>query len=239
MKKIDDTQIIREPNFSQKVDDSYAILNTFRILSDIDIFQLSYKKQNISTETQTIFAGYQFLVELTLRAFIDSILLNHGFGLEDDFTLYRARFYGVELNEIPNTCEKTKVVRAISKYFKEIRRATSFTSLKVACDSFNEEIASVFWDYYKDVHVYPKLTLDKDKALNYMTLHWICLKLVYLPNGRPSAAFVPILKYKPLRTSYAELVCGYSMGIEFLWKKIDPDCPHFINEIHKSKYCPS
>ncbi|HNL87173.1 MAG TPA: hypothetical protein PKH71_08470, partial [Methanoregulaceae archaeon] len=95
----------------QDLDKLYSFLSILKIVSNTDDFRSWLRKHHHLESDEHLFKGYQFFVDVVISNIIDGVEFNHSFGLEGDYTLFRAGFRGVNLDDIPTSCEKTKLLK--------------------------------------------------------------------------------------------------------------------------------
>lgn len=98
-----------------KCDGIYSFYNILKIILDVDDLREWLKEKQGLSSDEHIFSGYVFLLDVCFRCFLDEILSENSFDLDEDYILYRAKFVGIEINNVPNTCEKIIFVKNIWK----------------------------------------------------------------------------------------------------------------------------
>ncbi|QLH06004.1 hypothetical protein [Nitrosopumilus ureiphilus] len=81
---------------------------------------------------QEFLEGYKYIQTVSYMYLINNLISFDPFNLKDDEKLTRAEFMGKNINDIPNSCEKTTVLKNIWKQSKKIRRAKSFEDIQSA-----------------------------------------------------------------------------------------------------------
>ena len=119
-------------DFKLKVDDTFGILNCIKIACNINNFKNWLKEEHDVENFQDIFNGYKFFLESAIRTFLHIIIYDSSLGIKEDFVFYRARFVGVELSKIPNTCEKTVLIKNVAEQLKLIKKSKNDKELKSA-----------------------------------------------------------------------------------------------------------
>ena len=122
--------------------------------SNITKFSTWFKGWNKNVNMEIILPGYVFLIVSIIRVFMFDLNSNNGFGLGEDEIYRRAVFKGVQLNELPNSCEKTIFMKRIRMFEKNIARQKTWEALE---SSVNKMI--------RDLHYFKEL-IQKSIPLN-------------------------------------------------------------------------
>jgi len=86
------------------------IVGSFKILdlaSDIRGFEQWLQGEHGISLNDNLHEGYEFFVETGMRSLLNRVIYSSFPLIPGDFVFFRARFEGVELANIPNTCQKT------------------------------------------------------------------------------------------------------------------------------------
>jgi len=201
-----------------KVDDIFGTLNCIKIVSDVEKFQKWLKEEHKITNPSSLFRGYQFFLESAIRTFLNSIILDSALDIEEDFVFHRARFNGVEISKVPNTCEKTILVRNINEKLRDIKRSRNYEEMKEAIKKFNTDVVAAFDKIYTDhVVVSPELNIRKEEALRYATMSYTFIFLNDTSYGYPHGYFVSLLSSKMSSEQYRKSFEGYKYALQFVW----------------------
>lgn len=203
--------------FITKVDDIFGVLNILKISSDVDKFKKWLRKEHQLKECDRIFRGYQFFLESVIRTLLQTLIYDSSLDIKEDFIFHRARFKEVELSKVPNTCEKTVLIRNINERLRAIKRAKNYKEIKEALKNFQdviEAIDKIFADY---VSVSPKLTITKEEALRYATMFYTFVFLNDTSHGYPHGYFVSVLESTVSSQQYEKSFEGYKYALQFVW----------------------
>lgn len=160
-------------NLKLKTDNIFGTLNCIEIISNIDNFKKWLKKEHKIDNFDNIFEGYKFFLESAIRTFLDTIIYDSSLDIKEDFVFYRARFDGVELSKIPNTCEKTIFIKNINDKLKLIKKAKSYDELKSAISDFKNNVSQIFTRIFdENVTFNSALKCSKEDALRYITMFY-------------------------------------------------------------------
>ena len=100
-------------------DQIFAFLEILRILSDTKNFQEWLSTYHKIYDQQEFFEGYKYIFAVSLQYFINELISYDPFSFKDDEKLTHASSYGMPLKNIPNSCEKTVVLKNIWKHSKK------------------------------------------------------------------------------------------------------------------------
>ena len=114
------------------VDQIFSFINIIKTSSNVGKFRKWLKEYHKIEDNSQIFEGYKFFIDVCVRGFINSVIYGTSLDLEEDFTFFRARFVGVELDDIPNTCEKTIFIKNVWNLTKTIRKAKGWEEITEA-----------------------------------------------------------------------------------------------------------
>ena len=203
----------------------FGVWNALSIISDVDAFKNHIMEHYNVHDFEKIFEGYKFFLQSAFNAFIYTIAYDYHLGIEEDFLFFRARFVGVELNKIPNCCDKVILLKNIFKEFKEIKRSKNYSQLSVAISKFKENVLDVFKGLFDNyVCISPKFKKSKEEILKKATMFYVYLYFNDLQDGPPKAYYMNSFdgkdrwelyeKYSFLKEKYFE---GYKYALQFIW----------------------
>lgn len=224
------------------VADIWSALNCIKIISNVDKFKNWLKTEHKINNVDDIFEGYQFFLELTIRSFLYKIIYNASSSIKEDFVFYRARFVGVELNKIPNTCEKTILIKNINKRLRLIKKAKNYEEIKGAIDQLKNDVLDVFDKIYEEnVASSPKLNISKDTALIYIAMNHVLIFLndflIDLSESIPRGYWVSVLNNKINPEQLKRSFKGYKYSLQFVWLSLlgEKYYSSSVKNLHKTK----
>jgi len=214
-------------NLEKECDQLLAFYNIIKIAGNLEKFKKWLKEyhsfQNIE-KSREILRGYQFFLKTCIISLIESLMDNLSLGLKEDFTFYRARFAGVSLEDIPNTCDKVIIIKNIWKQAKPIFKAKNWTQLKTAIESFYQNVLYIFEKIYQEkVDVNPKIkeiNIKKEEALNAVTIFYTHIFLNDTSNVEPKGCSISILIPKLTLKYLSTCFTGYKYSLQFLWYEL-------------------
>ncbi|MCK4797878.1 MAG: hypothetical protein KAT05_10870 [Spirochaetes bacterium] len=229
-------QALRE--FHLKVNDVFAAINFIKISSEVDEFKNWLKIEHGIKKFDTIFEGYKFFLESEIRTLLNVLIYNSSFDIDEDFIFYRARFTGVNINKIPNTCEKIIFIKHIYGKLRLVKKANGWDELKDVLNNIKIDILDVFEEILKNnVSLAQNLNINKQDALNYITQFYAYIYLNdtsrYIPHGFWVSILDNDIKPKKLMKNFE----GYKYSLQFLWFKLLNEKYHStsVKNLHLSK----
>lgn len=224
--------------FHLKVDNIFGVINFIKICSDADKFRNWMISEHGVKNFDDIFDGYKFFIESAIRTFLNTLIYNSSLDIEEDFIFYRARFTGVNISKIPNTCEKTILIKNIHERLRLIKKAKSWKELSEELNRFKEIILDIFEKIFNDhVAVSPNINITKEDALNYVTRFYAYIYLNDTSGFVPHGYWVSILDNELNPDQYKKNFKGYKYSLQFLWSMLlnDKYNTSSIKDLHKSK----
>lgn len=206
--------------FELKADEVFATINCINIISDTEKFQKWLEKEHGIKEFNCIFEGYKFFLESAIRSFLKGIIYDSSLSIEEDFVFYRARFCGIPLSKIPNTCEKTILMKNLNKELRIIKKAENWADLKKALNQFNENVTKRFDKIFNDYAKFSsKLDIDKKGALDYVTMFYVMIYLNDTSRAIPHGFQVSLLEtqWRKVKKQLKEGFKGYKYALQYVW----------------------
>ena len=205
-----------------KCDGFFSFYNILKIITNVDDFRKWLKEKQGLLNDEHIFNGYIFFLDTCFRCFLEKILSENSFDLDEDFTLYRAKFVGIEMHNVPNTCEKIIFTKNIWKLTQNVIESSGWEEVKKSIYKMNhlfDLISNIF-----EKEVVSVIDLDKDKALSVMSIFntYICLNDLQrsIPIGYlTSSLFETRLDDNHFENNYS----GYAYSLQYLWYKLLKD----------------
>lgn len=213
--------------FALNVGDIFGTLNCIRIASNLDQFIDWLKNEYKVDDFNPIFEGYKFFIESAIRTFLHTVIYESSLGIKEDFVFFRARFSGILINKVPNTCEKTIFLKHIINQLREISRAKNINDLKKALLHFKELVIDTFDRILdKNILVAEDVKILKDEALRYETIFWVYIFLNDTSSGLldqiqiPKGYWISILNNSINKERYSKVFHGYKYSLQFTWSNL-------------------
>lgn len=207
---------IRE-EIGTSVGDIFGILNALKISGDVNRFQQWLRTYHGAKRLDEYFEGYKFLLKTIVRTFVTHLVYDSALDIEENFTFYRMNFQGIEIHSVPNTCDKTVLIKNFYESAKPLWRSRSWTQLEESMETFSNETVAVFdriFDKHVDIPV--ELKTSKADALRYVTIFYTMTFLNDTEKGIPHGYFCSILEHR-LTQKYTDSVFeGYKYGLQYL-----------------------
>lgn len=203
-----------------------GIIRCLQILSEIENFHRWLKSYNQAVDAE-LFDGYKFTIETLIRMLHSEIERNESLQLTKDDLFLRASFAGVSFYKLPNSCEKSIILRNISYNAEPIPQATEWSSLKEALAKFQREALTPLASLANKAVVPSKhQNIDMDDAIKYSAMFQIYIYLNDTSRGIPHGYREPVFKRdgspsfiirKRIRERFRYGFVGYKYSVLFLW----------------------
>ena len=234
MKGIAESDDSLEKSSLNPIDDILAALNILRIATNTSEFESWLKTYHNKNIDKTLAEGYKFFIVSTIRLLINLIELDYSLGLEEDFIFFRARFKGVPIEDIPNTSEKTVIIKNIWVLSRCLRKAKNWDEIKMSITSL-DPLIRLLEELYKFAK--PTIRIDKDLALKIATKFYAFVYLNDARSGVPLGYISPATIGTNLSPKYLQSVFkGYVLTLQYLWFKLlgENDFRKFcVKDLHK------
>ena len=194
----------------------FSFINIFKISSNVSEFRRWLKEYHKLEDDSKIFKGYRFFLDTCVRGFIDSIILDTSLDLNEAFTFFRARFVGIEIEDIPNICEKTIFIKNVWKLTRTLRKAQGWEELTAALA--DASLLCHVFDKIFERAISPTRGSNKENALKNATIFTTHVYLNDTNRGVPQAYLLPpILKYSASGDYLETVYAGYVYALQYLW----------------------
>ncbi|NQE45428.1 hypothetical protein C5S31_05345 [ANME-1 cluster archaeon GoMg2] len=210
----DDVKVDETPE--KDVAPIFSFIDILKISSNVGEYRKWLKEYHKIEDDSQIFDGYKFFIDVCVRGFINSIIYGTSLDLEEDFTFFRARFVGVELEDIPNTCEKTIFIKNVWNLTKTIRKANGWEEITEAVKGA-DKLFFVF-DVIFERAISSTRELNKKDALKISTIFNTHIFLNDTNRGVPHVYLLtPILKSSASEEYLEKVYVGYVYTLQYLW----------------------
>ncbi|MDO8577921.1 MAG: hypothetical protein Q7R50_01935 [Dehalococcoidales bacterium] len=215
--------------FSDRIDDILAICNELDIICRLDRFKLWMKRYHAKVPVGDILIGYQFAFHIIARRLFDVVSQNSSLKLSTDLIFMRADFRGTEIHLLPNSCEKTILLKNIKVQIKDVMSSTTLAELGRTLSQFAEAIVSPLQQLklvstLANNSVLGSATLDE--LINYCSMNDLLIFLNDTERGVPHGYPVPTLNSdiwdNPSKKNEYLLKAfkGYKYSILFIWSTL-------------------
>lgn len=203
--------------FDRRIDDVIAITNALQLLTRPGIFRDWLATNTRIRNDQQCFDGLKFVFNTLIKRLQHELTMNASLGLTDDFIFNRANFTGVAISKLPNSCEKTIVLKNIDKSAQRVLDSRDWPQLESSMHQFENEILTPFIQLKSLALTNKRFTLtDMYQAITYATMFEIYIFLNDTRRGAPHGYLR--MKYDDGTTRYLRKVFkGYKYVVQFLW----------------------
>lgn len=201
----------------KRADEIFSFLNILKISSQVTKFQYWLKKHHNTVKDKEIFEGYRFFIDSCIRGLLYKIYTDDSLELNEDYTLYRAHYVGVPIDEIPNTCEKIIFIKNIWQLTKNIRKSRNWDELDQNIRNL-QSFYKCFDSIYKKYVLVLKKNLNKNEALKLSSIFRVYVYFNDARRGIPLAYLInPILKSTANKKYLEKVYIGYMYTLQYVW----------------------
>lgn len=215
----------------------FSAANVLSIVGETESFRNWLESQYSDPVNDDLLAGYIFFMQASTNGLIGSILLDSSFGLEEDQDLRSAVSKGMDIGDLPDSCEKTVAIRNIWIACKNLRQNDSWDEVSSACRVLIESVKP-FLDVYKK-HCTFGLALEKDTILNVSTRLYVDRILGDTREGYPQAwKYSSITNIRMTPILMERCLLGYTLSLEYIWKELlgeERFLSSFVKEMHNCR----
>lgn len=202
-------------------------VKAIRLICQSEKFRSWLLSTHKTSDDDIVFQGYKFAVKTLLRVLHGVLANDTALKLEEDSLLMRARFHGAPLAQLPNSCEKTILLKNIQTEVDTLLQTERWEAFENQFPHFAESALRPLESLLSVASVRPGLTdMSMDKALLYAAQFQVYLFLNDTRRGLPQGYPEPMLEDKvfqgPVKRDkhYLERVYpGYKFAVQFLWQE--------------------
>lgn len=221
-----DNKAILNP-YETAIGDILGIINCLKRLGNIDEF-LAWMDAHCGLRfREKLLEGYKFAIDTLVRMLCKEIANNYSLRLSEDDIFSRARFTGISVRKLPNTCEKSIILRNINSKAKVVLGAKEWQALKVRYSKFLEEVLLPLDNLKRAATASPQYRLETiDAAIHFSSMFQIYIFLNDTQRGLPHGYIAPMFEEGSgfswvivrKRKDYLNQVFeGYKYAVQFLW----------------------
>ena len=231
--------------YDKAIGDILGIVNCLLIISDVKAFKKWINEFHSSEAGSNHLPGYISVFNTLFRMLTSELERNVSLGLTSDDVFDRATFKGISINRLPNTCEKTVLIRNLQYYFKDVIHSNSWDSLGAAMQRLSGEVLAPFNNVKHVSSVnknYPVREIET--AVRYSSMFQIYIFLNDTSRGIPHGYLPAMLddqdydlrfRYSAAKT-LGNAFLGYKYAVQFLWYQLlrDEFKNSVVNDIHET-----
>ena len=160
--------------------------------------------------------GIQFFMEVGLNSLAYAVRLDSTLEMSESHALSRAEFRGIDIDEVPNDCEKTILLKRIRLIARHIRKCKTWTDLEVSIDELNQLTSVIRKGIQKSIA--PGYCLSRQDAVNLATKKHL---LLYFQNTEKGIPVICLLSgfQESRKTGWllADVFRTYVLCLEYVW----------------------
>jgi hypothetical protein len=201
--------------------DILGAVHLLSILLDVETFKRWLASYHGPDTVAHIFNGYMFGLRTLVRLLHKAIDFDFSLDLTEDFVLSRARFYGVPIAEIPNSCEKAILLRNVHKASRNLLGSKSWVQLESRTKEFSDAVLIPLRRLLSYTKLtLPKVTPDHETAVNLVSQWQLHLFLSDTRRGYPHGYHQPMLPDRLTEERLSEAFEGYKLAVQYLWYRV-------------------
>lgn len=215
--------------YDRAVGDLLGIVNCLLIVSDVKEFRTWIRQYHSSNFQDSHLSGYVLVFDTLLRLLISRLERDVSLGLTSDDVFNRATFKGIAISKLPNTCEKTVLIKNLQHYIRAVVHSDSWDSLDTAMHRVSSEVLAPFND------IKQACSLNRDYPLREMEYAIRCSSMfqtyIFLNDTSRGIPHGYVRKMLDIQESCARFrhsaprtlhkaFLGYKYTVQFLWYQL-------------------
>lgn len=204
-----------------------GIVSCLKYLGNInDFLQWIHTYHHLRANPELL-KGYKFIIEVLLAMLCDEISTNKSLLLTEDDFQRRASFFGIPYDQLPNSCEKSIILRNIYTKTKCLVAARNWRTLAVELERFHSEVVQPLHRLRHAANSCQRT--KKEVAINYAAIFMTYIFLNDTSAGIPHGYGPIFIDGKPgnlyevgrRRHKYlSQVFTGYKYSLQFLWYRM-------------------
>jgi hypothetical protein len=216
--------------FDNYIGNFLGVVNCLVIISDIKNYK-EWLNENYHIHVNQIqLRGYKLLFETLFRMLVNDIERNLGLDLTSDRMFVRASFTGIPVSVLPNTCEKTILLKNLRDHFCNIDNTNSWGKFEAKVALLSQEVLYPFNSVRKISFTTSKM-IDLDTAITYSSMFQTYIFLNDTRKGIPHGYVPTMIKDEEITFGYQfeaarkwrDAFEGYKYGVQYLWSQLLKD----------------
>jgi len=213
--------------FEKVIGDFLGILQCLLIICDVKGYKnwiTDYHSKKIGGSD---LPGYKLLFDTLFRMLISDIERSSSLGITSDDIFERASFTGTPVNKLPNSCEKTILIKNLIEQFSYVMSSGDWAELEITMSKFSSEILSPLNSIREVSSTQTGYAIqDLDAAINYSAMFQTYLFLNDtsrgIPHGYMSSMFEEAtFGYRNrIAKTLGNSFDGYKYGNQYLWAQL-------------------
>ena len=231
--------------YDKAIGDILGIVNCLLIISDVKAFKKWIRQFHSSEVVNNHLPGYILAFNTLFRMLTSELERNVSLGLTSDDFFDRATFTGISINKLPNTCEKTILIKNLQYYFKDVGHSNSWDSLETAMQRMLGEVLGPFNNIKQVSSVNKRYPVREiETAVKYSSMFETYIFLNDTSRGIPHGYLPAMLDDQDYDFSFRYLAAktlgnaflGYKYAVQFLWYQLlgDEFNNSVVSDIHKA-----
>lgn len=220
-----------EGQFDSPIGNVLGIAHATHVLRQTSAFKEWMSEAHTSFDMNRLLPGYKFALDTLLRLLHDEISGDYSLKLAEDKYFIRARFRGVPLWKLPNTCEKVTLLKNMRKTVKDILRQNTWERFDSAMTRLEKSLLLPLSQLKGHVMLPKHYGLASvDDAIRCAAIFQVYVFMNDTRKGYPHGYMQTMLEDpvfeddgRENRDFLTEVFEGYKYAVKFLWSRLTPD----------------
>lgn len=194
--------------------DIYSMICLLDITCNIKAFKKWINEKYPTIRFMSLFSGYKYYIISSIKILINRIEYNSGTNIQEDRVAYRIEFINININKLPNTCEKILFYKNLYRLVGLIKGAKNEDELKSALSILYDRLIIPLKKLLKINSA--KVKLDKEQKLIMPAIYYNWLFLTDNQRWRPNGSFISFLDINEEKDNGNRLE-GYKYTLQYSW----------------------
>lgn len=223
-------EIKNETNpFEKAIGDFLGIVQCLLIITDVTSYKKWINEYHSMEVMNSHLPGYKLLFDTLFRMLVSDIERNTSLKLTSDDMFDRASFTGTSVNNLPNTCEKTILIKNLLEYFRDVIDSNNWAKLENCMSKLSNQVLYPF-NRVRDVSVIDSqyAVPDLDTAVTYSSMFQTYIFLNDTSRGIPHGYMPAMIDDEEVTIGYQYRIAqrlgnafeGYKYGVQYLWSRL-------------------
>jgi len=229
--------------FERAIGDFLGIVQCLLIITDMKGYKEWINKYHSKKIEGSHLPGYKLLFDTLFRMLVSDIERNSSLKLTSDDIFERASFTGTPVNKLPNSCEKTILIKNLLEHFSDVINSNNWSILEIAMSKLSSEVLHSF-NSVREVSVTAThyAVQDLDTSINYSSMFQTYIFLNDTSRGIPHGYMSAMIdeatfgyRHRVAQT-LGNAFDGYKYGVQYLWSQLlkNKFQESVVSDIHKT-----
>jgi hypothetical protein len=229
--------------FDKAIGDFLGIVRCLLIITDIRGYREWINNYHSKEVIGSDLPGYKLIFDTLFRMLISDIERSTSLDLSSDDVFERASFTGTPINKLPNSCEKTILIKNLLDGFNDVINSNDWTNLEISMSNLSGEVLYPLYNVRGVSSVVERLSAQGlDTVVNYSSMFQTYIFLNDTSRGIPHGYMSAMIdeatfgyRHRVAQT-LGNAFEGYKFGIQYLWAELlkDKFQESVVSKIHNA-----